>query len=73
MEWAVRWYGTEVFVGTVVNCSTDINSVLGSRKCVWKLPLTVTEKLTAAFRLQMTSYLVPCNVSVSNRPDVVEL
>lgn len=60
MEWAVRWYGTEVCIGTVVNCNPDKNSVFGSRKCVWKLPLTVIEKLMAD--IQNIDDILPCSM-----------
>jgi len=65
--------GTEVFIGTVVNCSPDKNSVFGSNKCVWKLPLTVTEKIRA--EIQNTDDILPCSMYcfVSNRPEFVEL
>jgi len=57
MEWAVQWYGIEIFIGTAVNCSPDKNSVFGSKKCVWKLPLTVTEKIMAD--IQNTDDILP--------------
>jgi hypothetical protein len=60
MEWAVQWYGADVFVGTVVDCSPDINSAFGSRKCVWKLPITVTKKLMAD--IQFTDDILPCSM-----------
>lgn len=60
MEWAVQWYGTEVFIGTVVKCSPDKNAGSGSKKCVWNLPLTVTEKIMAD--IQNTDEILPCSM-----------
>jgi hypothetical protein len=41
-------------------CSPDKNSVFGSNKCVWKQPLTVTEKSMA--EIQNTDGTLPCSM-----------